>query len=169
MKKLFLIFAVAFIALNFTSCSKEEEKNGTNPTTSTPAEEVVGNYVGNLSVKINDIEPIVSEKTIEVEKVSDNTINLNLKDFSIEDPTSGATVNVGDIKLSNVELVGESAPYTFTAEETLQLDVFGTGAPMEIPVKAESGKFENNTLATTLSISILNGVMNIAVEFEGTK
>lgn len=163
MKKLFLFLTVSILSLAFLSCSKEE------PTT--PAEAVVGNYTGKLSVTINGLEPIVSDNTIAVEKVNDNTINLTLKNFSISDPTSGNVISLGDnVKLSNIKLEGEAEPYTFTAEETLNLDIFGTGiATIPVPVKAESGKFENSKLTTTLSINLMDGAMLINVTFDGTK
>ncbi len=167
MKKLFLFLTVSILSLTFLSCSKDEEPS-TTPTTTTPAEAVAGDYTGKLSVTINDIAPIESDNTISVEKVNDNTINLILKNFSITDPTSGVEISLGDIKLSNVALNGETEPYTFTAEETLSLDIFNTGSPMSIVVTAESGKFENKNLTTNLSINVMEG-MNVKVQFEGTK
>lgn len=161
MKKLFLFLTVSILSLTFLSCSKDE------PTT--PADAVAGNYTGNLSVTINGLEPIVSNNTISVEKVNDNTINLILKNFSITDPTSGVEINLGDkVKLSNITVNGDAEPYTFTAEEKLNLDIFGTGTPIEVPVEAKSGKFENSKLTTTLSINFM-GAMDINVTFEGTK
>lgn len=160
MKKLFLFLTVSILSLTFLSCSKDE------PTT--PADAVAGNYTGKLAVAINDVAPIESDNTISVEKVNDTTINLTLKNFSITDPSSGANISLGDIKLSNVALNGEAEPYTFTAKEDLNLDIFGTGIPAKVPVEAKSGKFENGKLSTTLYINFME-VMNINVTFEGTK
>lgn len=160
MKKLFLFLTVSILSLTFLSCSKDED-----PTT--PADAVAGNYTGKLAVAINDIAPIESDNTISVEKVNDTTINLTLKNFSITDPSTGANISLGDIKLSNVALNGEAEPYTFTADETLKLKIYGDEA-IDVPVKAKSGKFENGKLTTTLSIIFME-VMNINVTFEGTK
>lgn len=171
MKKLFLFLTVSILSLTFLSCSKDEEPSNnpstTTPSTTAPAEAVAGNYNGSLSVTINGLDPIVSNNTISVEKVSNDTINLTLKNFSITDPSTEANINLGDIKLSNVALNGEAEPYTFTAEETLKLKIYGDEA-IDVPVKAESGKFENGKLTTTLSIIFME-VMNINVTFEGTK
>lgn len=167
MKKLFLFLTVSILSLTFLSCSKDEEPS-TTPTASTPAEAVAGNYTGKLAVTINDLAPIESNNTISVEKVNDKTINLTLKDFSIVDPSSQNEIKLGDVKLSNITLNGEAEPYTFTAEEVLSLDIFNSGFPMEITVKAESGKFENKKLTTNLSIDVMPG-MTVKVQFEGTK
>lgn len=167
MKKLFLFLTVSILSLTFLSCSKDEEPS-TTPTTTTPAEAVAGDYTGKLSVTINDIAPIESDNTISVEKVNDNTINLILKNFSITDPTSGVEISLGDIKLSNVALNGETEPYTFTAKEELKLDISGNGTLLPVPVEAKSGKFENNKLSTTLYINFMDA-MEINVTFDGAK
>lgn len=170
MKKFFLFFALAIMTVAFGSCSKDDDNNPTTPSTSASAvETVVGDYTGNLSVVINELAPIESSKTISVEKAGDNTVNLTLKDFSIVDPSSQNEIKLGDVKLSNVEVKGDKEPYTFTASEVLKLDVFGTGTPMDIPVEAKTGEFKNNQLSTTLTISVLNGMMTVNVEFNGTK
>lgn len=161
MKKLFLFLTVSILSLTFLSCSKDEEPK-------TPADAVAGNYTGKLSVTINNVAPIESDNTISVEKVNDNTINLTLKNFSITDPTSGANINLGDVKLSNVALNGESEPYTFTAKEELKLDISGNGTLLPVPVEAKSGKFENGKLSTTLYINFMDA-MEINVTFDGAK
>lgn len=167
MKKYFLFLVVSIFALTFASCSKEEnEEPNTPPTTTTSFE---GTYNGDLTVVINGLEPIVNKYDIVVEKVADKTMNLTLKKFSITDPTSGNEVNIGDIKLSNIALTENAGVYTFTAEETLKLDVFGTGSPMDIPVKITSGKIENSKLTTSISIEVIKDVMTVNVEFAGTK
>lgn len=167
MKKYFLFLVVSIFALTFASCSKEEkEEPNTPPTTTTSFE---GTYNGDLSVVINDLAPIVDKYDIVVEKVSDKTMNLTLKNFSITDPTSGNEVKIGDIKVSNVALTENAGVYTFTAEETLKLDVFGNGNLMDIPVKITSGKIENNKLTTSISIEVIKDVMTVNVEFTGTK
>lgn len=172
MKKLFLFLTVSILSLTFLSCSKDEEPSNnpstTTPDTTAPAEAVAGSYNGSLSVTINELDPIVSNNTISVEKVSNDTINLTLKNFSIKDPSTEANINLGDIKLSNVALNGEAEPYTFTAKETLNLDIIGNGTLLPVPVEAKSGKFENNKLSTTLYINFMDA-MDINVTFEGTK
>lgn len=160
MKKLFLFLTLAIFSLTFTSCSKEDDPKAT-------ANEVVGNYTGELSVTITGTEPIINENTITVEKAGDRSINLILKDFTLN--MGGDELSIGDIKLSNVTLNGDNEPYTFTASQTIKVDIMGDGKLVDVPVKAETGKFENGKLTTTLSIVVVPGVMDVKVQFEGTK
>lgn len=160
MKKLFLFLTLAVFSLTFTSCSKEDDPK-------TTANEVVGNYTGELSVTITGTAPINSQSTIIVEKAGDNSINLVLKDFVLN--MGGSDLAIGDIKLSNITLNGESEPYTFTTSQTIKVDIMGNGNLADIPVKVETGKFENGKLTTTLSIVVIEGVMDVYVQFEGTK
>lgn len=161
---------MSIFTLTFASCSKDDNSdngNGGTQVTVSPAESVAGTYDGSLSVSIAGGKPIVSNQKVSIEKVTENSINFLLKDFSIE--LGGSPLNIGDIKLTDVALVKDGDKYTFTTEQTLKLDITGTGTLMDVPVKVESGSFSGNKLTTSISITVLGGAMTVAVEFEGTK
>lgn len=123
MKKFIYSFMLAVVGMTtalFTSCTNEESINFPIE------EELAGNYKGKLEVTVDGQNLGEQSQKITVEKASEKSINLSLKNFSF------IGINLGDIELNDCPLSENSGNYAFTGTtlldtEVLKADVKATG------------------------------------------
>lgn len=123
MKKFIYSFMLAVVGMTtalFTSCTNEESINFPIE------EELAGNYKGKLEVTVDGQNLGEQSQKITVEKASEKSINLSLKNFSF------IGINLGDIELNDCPLSENSGNYAFTGTtlldtEMLKADVKATG------------------------------------------
>ena len=144
MKKYFYLFMCAVMgctAITFTSCSNEEE------ITFPIEEELAGNYKGELKVNVDGTDVGTQTQRISVEKSSETSINLSLKNFSF------IGLNIGDIEIKDCPLSQEGDIYSFTGTTTLDV------APLKAEVQAKG----------TIGAEKVEVNMDIAADLGGQK
>lgn len=119
MKKnlLYLFMLVCSVGL-FTSCGDDDDDNNDKP-------DVAGTYAGNLGVTIDDSDPITSSQTIELTSPAETKINFTLKNFILQAGAggeAGQTLPVGNIKITDIDLVGSNGNYTFTKTSNIKIE-----------------------------------------------
>ena len=119
-------------------------------------------FKGTISITVNNGKPTVQDATILVEKDegAENLYNITLKDFNFS-----GYVKLGDIKIDGVSGEnGEDDTVILAKEGQTHIDVMGG-----VDVTLNDGcKIEGDQLFMNMSISALNGLMKVGVEFEGT-
>ena len=119
-------------------------------------------FKGTISITVNNGKPTVQDATILVEKDegAENLYNITLKDFNFS-----GNVKLGDIKIDGVSGEnGEDDTVILAKEGQTHIDVMGG-----VDVTLNDGcKIEGDQLFMNMSISALNGLMKVGVEFEGT-
>lgn len=119
-------------------------------------------FKGTISITVNNGKPTVQDATILVEKDegAENLYNITLKDFNFS-----GSVKLGDIKIDGVSGEnGEDDTVILAKEGQTHIDVMGG-----VDVTLNDGcKIEGDQLFMNMSISALNGLMKVGVEFEGT-
>ena len=171
MKKnlLYLLMLVCSVSL-FTSCGDDDDDKVS----------VAGTYAGSLGVAINGGSSISSSQNIELASPAEGKINFVLKNFILQaDATGGeGTLPVGNIKITDIDLVGSDGNYTFNKKvEKLKIeagdqaginnwvgpDLSAAGIPVTL-----SGTIKGNNIKLDIDIPF-NEAMKIAVQFSGTK
>lgn len=174
MKKnlLYLLMLLCSVSM-FTSCGDDDENDDNKAN-------VAGTYAGNLGVTINGQGPISSSQNIELTSPAEGKINFLLKNFILQAGSSGEageTIPVGNIKITDIDLVGSNGNYTFTKKvDKLKIEAgdqaginqwMGPGlSEAGIPVTLK-GTITGNDIK--LDIDIPFSVLKIAVQFSGTK
>ncbi len=94
MKKNVWSLVILTFALVFTACSNDDDEQNI-------AEAVAGNYVGTITVAMEDGTPMgePSQDTISIVYVGDNMIDLELKNFKF-----AGTIPVGELKVPKVSI-----------------------------------------------------------------
>lgn len=152
-KLLFTLFAV--VAMSFTTISYAQIEI---------TEALVGSYVGELNVSVDDDDPISKEdqNIIVTQGDQDENINLSIKDFVF--PVQGKPVVIGDVNVNNIPLQREGNDYIFTLTDTeIYVPYFDDFLPSNI-----NGKIDDNNILT-LDLDIIQGESTIKVLFEGEK
>ncbi len=122
--------------------------------------------------------PISSSQSIELTSPADNKINFVLKNFILQagmGGEAGQSVPVGNIKITDIDLVGTNGNYTFTKTANIKIEagdkegiasdawmgpiISGTSG---IPVTLK-GTITGNDIKLDITIPFMN--MNIAVQF----
>ncbi|MDD3040383.1 calycin-like domain-containing protein [Bacteroides sp.] len=170
MKKnlLYLLMLVCSVSL-FTSCGDDDDDKVN----------VAGTYAGNLAVAINGGSPISSSQNIELTSPAEGKINFILKNFILQSDATGGegTLPVGNIKITDIDLVGNGGNFTFMKKvEKLKIEA-GDQAGIEwvgpglsdagIPVTL-SGTITGNNIKLDIDIPFTE-FLKIAVQFSGTK
>lgn len=176
MKKnlLYLFMLVCSVGL-FTSCGDDDDDNNDKP-------DVAGTYAGNLGVTIDDSDPITSSQTIELTSPAETKINFTLKNFIHQAGAggeAGQTLPVGNIKITDIDLVGSNGNYTFTKTSNIKIEAGDQAGISEeqwlgptlsgtagIPITVK-GTITGNDIKLNITIPFMS--MNIAVQFSGTK
>lgn len=159
MKKNLLVylFAACCTGSVFTACSSDDD----NAAVVFPIDqEIAGKYKGTLVVQVDGTQlggPVAQQ--IQIEKASDNSINLFMKDFSF------MNIPVGDVNLNNCQLVEAANGYTFTG--TTAIDVTGM---LTADVNA-SGALVDGAIKIVMDINAKLGPMDqkVNVVYEGTR
>ena len=144
--------------------------------------DVAGTYAGTLGVTLDGEGPISSSQSIELTSPADNKINFVLKNFILQagmGGEAGQSVPVGNIKITDIDLVGTNGNYTFTKTANIKIEagdkegiasdawmgpiISGTSG---IPVTLK-GTITGNDIKLDITIPFMN--MNIAVQFSGAK
>lgn len=171
-KNVFYLFALICAMSLFASCGDDDDKKG--------GKDVVGTYSGNLGVVIDGEDLIPSPQNIELTSSSEGKIDFLLKNFILEvalNETETEAIPVGNIKITDIQLVESDGKYTFTKTvEKLKIEagdkegIEGWMGPTiskdGIPVTLK-GTITGNKIE--LDIVIPFGTMDIAVQFSGTK
>ena len=127
MKKEFILLLVCVLcAVNlFSSCSNEE--GTTAPDLSDVIDkELVGNYGGNLNIKIDGTQVGAMPQEISVKKAGTSSISLSIANFAF------GAMAFGDINLENCPLEMKDGGYIFTHEEPLVLNLDGFTATVNL-------------------------------------
>lgn len=170
MKKNFIyLFALICAMSLFASCGDDDDKKETNS--------VAGTYSGTLGVTIDESAPASSSQNIELTNSSENKINFLLKNLILQ--LGEQSMPIGNIKITDIELVESNGKYTFTKTvDKLKIEAGDKEGikPAEwvgpalstqgIPVTL-SGTITGNDIKLDISIPFLS--MDIAVQFSGTK
>lgn len=159
MKKNLLVylFAACCTGSVFTACSSDDD----NAAVVFPIDqEIAGKYKGTLVVQVDGTQlggPVAQQ--IQIEKASDSSINLFMKDFSF------MNIPVGDVNLNNCQLVEAANGYTFTG--TTAIDVSGM---LTADVNA-SGALVDGAIKIVMDINAKLGSMDqkVNVVYEGTR
>lgn len=119
-------------------------------------------FNGEISIKVNDLDPTTQDATIIVENESnsENLYKITLKDFNFS-----GYVKLGDINIDGVNgATSDNNTLILTKEGKTHIDVMGG-----VDVTLNDGcKIEGDKLFMNMSISALRGSMTVGVEFEGT-
>lgn len=174
-KNVFYLFALICAMSLFASCGDDDDKKDNNG--------VAGTYSGNLGVTINRVDPISSPQSIELTNSSEGKVNFLLKNFILaadESGEPGSVIPVGNIKITDIELVESNGKYTFTKTvDKLKIEAGDQAGikPTEwmgpilsasgIPVTL-NGTITGNDIKLDISIPFSKD-MDIAVQFSGTK
>ena len=156
---------------NYTATATREEAGiDPDPEPVEPAEPVypiadslAGEYKGRIShITVGGVEVAGNiPKNITVAEVSDTTISVSMKDFSII--IEGAEIPVGDIEVSPCRM-GFDEDHYYTFEGTQIISVSALNMDFNATV---AGKFNRKGL---ISINInLSGAMEVAVKYTGAK
>ncbi len=153
MKKNLVFLLMAFLTLNFTACSDDDDS--VYPVD----EELAGTYKGTLEIEL-DGNTIASNlpKNVTIAKAGNNAISLELKNFSF------MGLNLGTIKIENCALkqVGETYAFTGNQELTLAQPIDKCGVVVE-------GTIGNGKTKIDLDIDVTALGQKVEVEFNGTK
>ena len=176
MKKnlLYLLLLLCSVSM-ITSCGDDDDKDDNKA-------DVAGTYAGTLGVTLDGEGPISSSQSIELTSPADNKINFVLKNFILQagmGGEAGQSVPVGNIKITDIDLVGTNGNYTFTKTANIKIEagdkegiasdawmgpiISGTSG---IPVTLK-GTITGNDIKLDITIPFMN--MNIAVQFSGAK
>lgn len=166
MKKLSLILMVACLGFFATSCSSD--KDPVPPAEKDYAKEIASTYVGNLSVQLPAEEGGLIEDKSSIEIVAattPNKVDLVLKDFIIN--IGGNSLNVGTIKLTDVEVEGKDGVVNVKEKEFK--DYALQNLPIEATILVKSGTVKGEEL-TNLVLHIDEVFKSsIIVKFSGVK
>lgn len=159
MKKNLLVylFAACCTVPVLTACSSDDD----NAAVVFPIDqEIAGKYKGTLVVKVDGTQlggPVAQQ--IQIEKASDNSINLFMKDFSF------MNIPVGDVNLNNCQLTEAANGYVFTG--TTRLDMPGV---LTADVNAK-GALVRGAIKIVMDINAKLGSTDqkVNVVYEGTR
>jgi hypothetical protein len=160
-KLFFILFSVVLCA-GLTACGDDDDDKQSGP-----AKAVTGTYVGDLTMSG---VAIGSDATIKIEFVSDNKVNLKLKETVLNIPMDiiCETTVVPDAKLENT--------YALTGTTAIK-DFSMGGAPFDLPVAIEGTAFAIkiagiSAKAITLNIKVGEGLTTppfpVTVVFDGS-
>lgn len=154
MKKYFYLFVAFMAMITFAACSNDEPNA---PDLSGEIEkEIVGNYGGNLKIKLFGQEIANVPQEISIKKGAvENSISLSIADFSF------MNLSLGGINLENCPLSGKDGNYTFTNDEPLNLAPFEGFSAV---VNLKSGTIVNEEITLVLDIDALLGEEKQKVE-----
>ncbi|WP_077155423.1 PCMD domain-containing protein [Bacteroides bouchesdurhonensis] len=149
-RNLFYLFVLLCLAMSFTACSDDDK------TQYIQDGEFDGVYLGTLDVDAGDLgkESDIPQK-IYISKTGENQIKMELKKFSY--PGIG---ELGDIKLDGIKVVKEGNSCSFTGAGVVKLLVGDCNLSV-------SGLINDGKL--TMNINVLVAVLNVDVNFTGTK
>lgn len=156
-KLLVYLFAACCTVPVLTACSSDDD----NAAVVFPIDqEIAGKYKGTLVVKVDGTQlggPVAQQ--IQIEKASDNSINLFMKDFSF------MNIPVGDVNLNNCQLTEAANGYVFTG--TTRLDMPGV---LTADVNA-SGALVGGAIKIVMDINAKLGSTDqkVNVVYEGTR
>lgn len=152
----YYLFAVLCTVTLFASCSDDDD----NPSVTIPIEQdIVGAYKGKMDVYyVGVADPIGSglSQKVYVSKASDTAIKLELRNFVFNG------LSLGNITLDNCPVTEYSGAYKFSGSQKMALLV----GDCEVTV---SGSVNNNTIEMTINVKVGDGVMQVKVDYEGTK
>lgn len=160
-KSLFYCLFAVLCAVNlFSSCSNEE--GTTAPDLSDVIDkELVGNYGGNLNIKIDGTQVGAMPQEISVKKAGISSISLSIANFAF------GAMAFGDINLENCPLEMKDGGYIFTHEEPLVLNLDGFTATVNL----KNGSIVNEQLILALDIAakLGNQEQHVEVTYEGKR
>lgn len=153
-KTVFALIAIATLGL--ASCQKTDTPAQPELT---PAEQVAGNYSGDMTITVagNPSEP--TTQTIEIVENGDSAIDLTLTDFSFMGMPFG-TISLTDCALTKNEADGT---ISVTAQKTISLE---TAGDCDVDL---NGKFADGKATLDLGISPAIFPLEVSVHFEGTR
>ena len=141
MKKLktMLAMMLALVAMTvaFTSCGGDDDDN----TPAAAASQVVGTYVGDLTIKVSTSESTDENMEFKVEKVDDSHVNVVLPSYG-----EGSMYFPG-LTIKNLLLTGSNGTYTIPE----------TTFDQTITVNGEEKKIQQSAITVTFA----NGKMNL--------
>ena len=158
-KKLICLLMFVFsLSLAFTACSDDDDDKVDY------AKEVAGTYTGSLTLKIPVME--IADKKIELTRISDNKVNLKLKEFSY------GTLTLGDIPVDEITVTKDGSTYKL-ADTSKNIDLLG--GLMTATVAISSSTVKDGKLNMTIKVNNVKqggndmqlGDMNIA--YSGSK
>ena len=142
-KLIYLLMLVFTLGLSFTACSDDDDDddNGKNY-----AKEVAGTYTGPLTLKIPvmEVDETITDKKIELTRVSDDKVNLKLKEFSY------GPLTLGDIPVDEITVTKDSSTYKL-ADTSKDIDLLG-GA-MTATVTISSSTVKDGKLNMTIKVN----------------
>lgn len=157
-KKLICLLMFVFsLSLAFTACSDDDDDKVDY------AKEVAGTYTGSLTLKIPvmEIDETIADKKIELTRISDNKVNLKLKEFSY------GTLTLGDIPVDEITVTKDGSTYKL-ADTSKNIDLLG--GLMTATVAISSSTVKDGKLNMTIKVNNVKqggndmqlGDMNIA-------
>lgn len=159
-KRLFYyLFAVVCTVALFASCSDDDGNDNDVPTIIPIEQEIVGNYKGTLSVKVDGTDMGIVHQNVSVTKAGENSIRLVIADFSF------GALELGDIKLENCVLQANGDTYVCQREEQLTLE-----SPVNTCNVKTNITVQNESVVVDLDITVpdLNNQV-VKVVYQGTK
>lgn len=158
-----LLMFVFSLSLAFTACSDDDDNDKVDY-----AKEVAGTYTGSLTLKIPvmEINETIADKKIELTRISDNKVNLKLKEFSY------GTLTLGDIPVDEITVTKDGSTYKL-ADTSKNIDLLG--GLMTATVAISSSTVKDGKLNMTIKVNNVKqggndmqlGDMNIA--YSGSK
>lgn len=159
MKKNLLFLLMAVFTLGFTACSDDDDE------TPDYAKKIAGTYNGNVVVSVKGNETPVPNQNVDIKKVDENTVTLELKDFKF------ASIELGDIKIDDVKIKHTGDKNEIVGSGIIKKDVLGSGNEMTLNVNI-SGTITGNDADITIGVENeqLTAIMGIiSVKFTGKK
>lgn len=158
-KNLFYLFALIGSMSFFTACSSDNDE------IKYPVEkELAGTYKGKMDVRIAGVDAPVAEgliQKIHITKASDSAIKLELKNFSIS--MGESDLAIGDISVNKCELRQKGDIYSFTGNQTLNLNV----GKCETSVSGTIGK---GKVDMVIDVNVTGGQpLQVKVNYKGEK
>lgn len=183
MRKKFLFYAfAAMVAMGavavLPSCSSDDDPE-TPETIKTASDAVAGNYDGKLVVTLGGTEVANDAKTIKLDKDGDNSIDVEIDNFSLNVKLGTVTipVNLGDLEVDNCALKAIDGGYTFSGSTRLnQIEVPlapGTSMKADCDVKIEGATVKGSALSMPIVVDVYvagsTTPLVVNVQFDGTK
>ena len=158
-KKIYYLLALvfSFSLLTFIACGDDDD----DPVVTDNAALIAGTYNGDLSVKIEGQDDVVTKSDLALERTGDNKVKVSLKNFSFGE------LSLGDIIVDNIPVTKSNEKFNLAATTTaVTLDLFG--APISVDVTV-SGTVEGNKLDLKIAVSKVPLLENLNVTFSGNK
>lgn len=149
----YYLFAVVCTMCLFTACSDDDDDNSQSPLI---VDNIVGTYKGTLEV----LETSIPNTSINVTKVSDSKVKVELKDFTFQ------SIPIGDISVE-CSVVANKADNDLDINGTATVTIEALGG-ISLPVSV-TGDATANKLDIDINITNVPLLGTISVEFEGIK